>query len=99
MEKTLQDILRGSIKYYRNLFGISQAALAEKCKLSEGMIAKIEAGFASPSLQTIEKISHAFQIEPYQLFLTSEQRYADNELIIDSFVSDMRVFLKKRIQE
>ena len=48
--------------------------LAEKCKVSPSYIGEIEIGRKFPSASTLQKISDALGIKPYQLFLDIEDR-------------------------
>lgn len=57
------------IKELRKHLGLSQEALAELANLDPTTLSNIENGKNYPSAETIEKLSIAFKIQPYQLFV------------------------------
>lgn len=61
-----------TVKKYRILKGISQEKLAEISGLHRTYISSVERGTRSISLNNIEKIANALEIEPYKLFLTED---------------------------
>lgn len=58
-----------NVRKYRNKMGISQEKFAEKCKLHRTYISDIERFRRSISLDNIQKIADALQIETYMLFV------------------------------
>ena len=58
-----------NIKTYRNRLGVTQQELAERSGLSQSFVADIERGHKFPSPDSIERLSDALQVRPYQLFL------------------------------
>jgi transcriptional regulator with XRE-family HTH domain len=65
---TIQDIFIANLKGYRKLRSLSQMRLAEKCSSSQQYIAQIELGKQFPSVEMIEKIAYALEIESHVLF-------------------------------
>lgn len=66
------DIVRvfgRNVKRYRQALGISQEAFAEKCGLHRTYISAIECYRRSISLENIQRIADALEIETYKLFL------------------------------
>ena len=66
------DIVRvfgTNVKCYRQVLGISQEAFAEKCGLHRTYISAIECYRRSISLENIQRIADALEIETYKLFL------------------------------
>lgn len=66
------DIVRvfgANVKRYRQALGISQEAFAEKCGLHRTYISAIECYRRSISLENIQRIANALEIETYKLFL------------------------------
>ena len=61
-----------NVKRYRQALGISQEAFAEKCGLHRTYISAIECYRRSISLENIQRIADALEIETYKLFLTEE---------------------------
>lgn len=66
--KDLKELLVFNIKYYRYVNNISQEKLAEMCSLSSRYITDIERGLHCPTINKIELIAKALNIEPYILF-------------------------------
>lgn len=58
-----------NLRKYRNELGISQEAFAEKCGLHRTYISAIECYRRSISLENIQRISDALEIETYKLFI------------------------------
>ena len=66
------DILRvfgTNLRKYRNELGVSQEKFAEMCKLHRTYISDIERFQRSISLDNIQKIADALQVETYKLFM------------------------------
>ena len=62
-----------NVKRYRQSSGISQETFAEKCGLHRTYISAIECFRRSISLENIQKIADALEIEPYQLLLENRE--------------------------
>ena len=62
-----------NVKRYRQTLGISQEAFAEKCGLHRTYISAIECYRRSISLENIQRIADALEIETYKLFLEDKQ--------------------------
>ena len=58
-----------NVKRYRQALGISQEAFAEKCGLHRTYISAIECYRRSISLENIQRIANALEIETYKLFM------------------------------
>ncbi len=66
------DIVRvfgTNLKKYRKSMGLSQEAFAEKCGMHRTYISAIECYRRSISLENIQRIADALEIETYKLFL------------------------------
>ena len=61
-----------NVKKYRTLLNISQEDLAELCNLHRTYISDVERGKRSISLNNIEKIAIALQIDIAKLFIFEE---------------------------
>ena len=69
------DILKvfgKNLRKYRNEKNLSQEKFAEICNLHRTYISDIERGQRSISLNNIQKIADALEIETYKLFLENE---------------------------
>lgn len=62
-------VFASNLKYYRNKMGVSQEQFADKAGLHRTYISAIECGKRSISLDNIQKIAEALEIETYLLFV------------------------------
>lgn len=65
----LREIFISNMKRYRKNGRISQMKLAERCNTSTSYIGEIEIGKKFPSVEMIQKIATALDIQPFQLFM------------------------------
>lgn len=69
------DIVRvfgTNLKKYRTAMGISQEAFADKCGLHRTYISAVECYRRSISLENVQRIANALEIETYKLFLEED---------------------------
>ena len=66
-------VFGSNVKRYRQQTGLSQEAFAEKCGMHRTYISAIECFRRSISLENIQRIADALGVEPYKLFLKSEE--------------------------
>lgn len=64
-----------NVKKYRKRKGYSQEKLAEFVDLGDKSISPIEIGRSFIAIDKLEKLCEVLEVEPYQLFLSSD--YAD----------------------
>lgn len=62
-------VFGNNVKRYRQALGIFQEAFAEKCGLHRTYVSAIECHRRSISLENIQRIADALEIETYKLFL------------------------------
>ena len=70
------DIIKvfgSNLKHYRQAAGLSQEAFAEKCGMHRTYISAIECFRRSISLENVQRIANALDIEAYQLFVENEE--------------------------
>jgi len=65
----LQDIFVNNLRKYRRESGFTQAQLAEKVNVSTHHIGMIELSRNYPTLELVERIANALEIEIYELFV------------------------------
>lgn len=65
-------VFGNNLRKYRNELGISQEAFAEKCGLHRTYISAIECYRRSISLENIQRIADALDIDAYKLLLENE---------------------------
>lgn len=58
-----------NLRKYRTAMGISQEAFADKCGMHRTYISAVECCRRSISLENIQRIADALEVEPYKLFL------------------------------
>lgn len=63
-----------NIKYYRFQKGFTQEQLAEKIDISTTYLSELERGMHSLDFEKIERLSSILNVEPFQLFLTYNNR-------------------------
>ena len=71
------DIIKvfgSNVKYYRQVVGLSQEALAEKCGMHRTYISAIECGKRSIALDNVQKIADALEIDTYLLFIDGNSK-------------------------
>ena len=64
----IQAVFAQNMKKYRKEVKLTQEKLAEICGTDHRYIGQIETGTRCPSLEFVEKIATALNIEPYLLF-------------------------------
>ena len=77
----MMDIIKvfgKNVRKYRTHLGLSQEKFAEACGLHRTYISDIECFRRSISLENIQRIADALNIETYKLFI--EKGDADNEI-------------------
>ena len=65
----LREIFISNMKQYRKDRKISQMNLAELCNTSTSYIGEIEIGKKFPSIEMIQKIATALEVQPFRLFM------------------------------
>lgn len=70
----ITEVFASNLKFYRNKIGISQTEFADKAGLHRTYISAIECGKRSISLDNIQKIAEALEIETYLLFIDNKEK-------------------------
>lgn len=70
----ITEVFASNLKFYRNKIGISQTEFADKAGLHRTYISAIECGKRSISLDNIQKIAEALEIEAYLLFIDNKEK-------------------------
>lgn len=66
------NVFSSKVRRYRTSLGLSQEQFAEKCGLHRTYISSIERFQRNVSLENIQKIADALDIEAYKLFVESK---------------------------
>ncbi|MDR1287152.1 MAG: helix-turn-helix domain-containing protein [Treponema sp.] len=83
----LKDVFIVNLKKTRKEQRISQMKLAEMCNTAASYIGEIETGRKFPSVEMIEKIAKALNIEAYRLFMDRSAVNEHNEKTAAYFAS------------
>jgi len=68
----IKEIFSKNLRKYRNQLALSQEAFAEKTKLHRTYISAVESKRRSISLDNIQKIADALEIDIYKLFINED---------------------------
>jgi transcriptional regulator with XRE-family HTH domain len=97
----MMEIFVFNLKKYRKKRNLSQMKLAEMLDTSTSYIGEIEIHRKTPSMEMVEKIANALDVEPFRLFSDDESRYGNaipmNTDYLDSLSTIERQDLVKRI--
>lgn len=74
VERNLESAIGREVRALRRQHGMTVAQLAKVTQLSAGMLSKIENGMTSPSLTTLQVLSHAFSTPLTAFFRGYEER-------------------------
>jgi transcriptional regulator with XRE-family HTH domain len=85
----LREILAHNLRKKRRNFGISQAKLAEMVNVSTHHIATIETARNYPTLDLVERLANALNIEIYELFIDPLSPPAEMELLYQTVAKNI----------
>jgi len=94
----LQNIFVQNLKKYRHKCGFTQAELAEKVKVSTHHIGMIELSRNYPTLELVERISDALNVEVHELFVDPHSRNTELEKFRQQIKDDMRQLLDEHLE-
>lgn len=66
-KQTLREVLATNVRNERQLRKWTQEVLADKANMSMRQISQIESAIPATSIDTIEKIAKAFNVDAYEL--------------------------------
>jgi transcriptional regulator with XRE-family HTH domain len=89
----LGAILAKNLKGNRRKRGLTQAALAEKVNVSTHHIGMIELSRSYPTLELVERIADALDIEIYELFLEPHSTNEELERLRQDIRNDTKLLL------
>jgi len=105
---SIQSVFSENMRKYRKKAKLTQEKLAELCSTDFRYIGQIETGNRCPSLEYVERIAAALNIEPYLLFyedkskenngninLSTEQKQQLKAMLFESF-SEICLALEKK---
>lgn len=95
----IRSVLSYNMKSRRKVLGLSQIDLAEKTGSAANYISKIEAGRQFPSVEMIEKLADALQIDTVELFALSGQQKSRMQLeksaLMQRISNEIDLFIEK----
>ena len=77
----IQVVFSKNMKKYRKKANLTQEKLAEMCGTDHRYIGQIETGVRCPSLEYVERIATALNVEPYLLFF--DENNNETEVCLD----------------
>ena len=90
-----------NMKKYRKKKQFSQMKLAEILNTSTSYIGEIEINRKIPSMDMVEKIANALEIEPFRLFIDDKDRNEEKVLLAENYLESLsateRQYLTKRL--
>ncbi|MDR0377536.1 MAG: helix-turn-helix transcriptional regulator [Spirochaetaceae bacterium] len=84
-----------NMKKYRKSRRLSQMKLAEILNTSTSYIGEIEINSKIPSMEMVEKIAKALDVEPFRLFLDDADRTGENTLSADTYLECLSAIERK----
>lgn len=82
MKKTLRKLFGQRVKELRVTTGFSQEAFADRCGFARSYMSRIERGGSNASLDAIEVLAGALNVEPWQLLVSGTSKDNDPELLV-----------------
>lgn len=82
MKSDISKRLGSKIKELREMRGLSQAALAQKCLKSVETISNFERGKTTPSIATVERLAKVLGVDIKQFFELSKQSDKKSKTVI-----------------
>ena len=94
----IRSVLSYNMKSRRKVLGLSQIDLAEKTGSAANYISKIEAGRQFPSVEMIEKLASALQMDTVELFALSGQQQvrmqAEKSALLRRISDEIDIFIE-----
>jgi len=75
-DPALLKAFAAELKARRATLGLSQDSLAFASGVNRTFVAKLELGATSPSLTSIFRLAEGLQVEPWELMLSLQERFA-----------------------
>ena len=90
----IKKLLGSKIKAIRKQRGLTQEQLAEMVGIGTPNISYIECGKFAPAIDTLEKISTALNVEPYELYKFDKKSDEDIKKELFSAIENDKKLLK-----
>ena len=94
-----QSIFVQNLRKHRRKCGLTQAQLAEKVNVSTHHIGMIELSRNNPTLELVERIANALNINTYELFLDPLSSNVEFERLRQEIKDDMKQLLEETLEK
>lgn len=95
----IRSVLSRNMKSRRKALGLSQTDLAEKTGSAANYISKIEAERQFPSVEMIEKLAGALQMDTVELFSPADRQHSrvmlEKAALMQRISNEIDVFIEK----
>jgi transcriptional regulator with XRE-family HTH domain len=95
----LREILAHNLKKKRKKCGLSQAKLAEMVNVSTHHIATIETARNYPTLDLVERMANALDIEIYELFINPLSPHEEMERLYQTTAKNIEQIVTNAIEK
>jgi transcriptional regulator with XRE-family HTH domain len=95
----LREIFAHNLKEQRRKSGLTQAGLAEKVDVSTHHIGMLEIARNYPTLELVERITDALNIEIYELFVDPLSPHEELERLYQTVASNIEQVVAEAIQK
>ena len=93
----MMKVFAFNMKKYRKKRQISQMKLAAMLNTSTSYIGEIEINNKNPSLEMVEKIAEALNIEPFKLFLDDKNRIGEDIHFNDNYLECLNAIERQEL--
>jgi transcriptional regulator with XRE-family HTH domain len=94
----LREIFAHNLKKKRRNYGLSQAKLAEMVNVSTHHIATIETARNYPTLDLVERMAHALNIEIFELFIDPLSPHEEMERLYQTVAKNVEHLISERAE-
>jgi transcriptional regulator with XRE-family HTH domain len=95
----IRETFARNLRENRRKCGFTQAQLAEKAELSTHYLAMIELARYIPSVETIERIAKALNIEIYELLIVPLSPAMELKKLHQAIIADLKDIVKESVEE
>jgi transcriptional regulator with XRE-family HTH domain len=95
----LREIIAYNLKEKRRKCGLTQAGLAEKVDVSTHHIGMLEIARNYPTLELVERIADALNIEIYELFIDPLSPHEELDRLYQTVANDIERVVSEAIQK
>ena len=88
-----------NMKKYRKKRQLSQMRLAEMLNTSTSYIGEIEINNKVPSMEMVERIAKALDVEPFRLFVDDKNRIIDDIHLDDNYLECLTTIERQELTE